>query len=232
MATHILHPRHPDHPAQTADPGAVAAETTGPPERGTEPTPAVADASGIADPAALGLAAFAMTTMVLSIVNTGLVGAAAAPVVLGLALVYGGAAQLLAGMWEFLRGNTFGALAFSSYGAFWISYWVYANFLLPGITRAGEARAATGLFLAVWAFFTGYMVIAALRVSMAVLGVFVLLFATYVVLAVGAYGDYALVTKIGGWVGVATAAVAWYTSFAVVTNSTFRRTVLPVGPLA
>lgn len=227
MATHLLHPRHPDHPAQ-----ADATETSGPPDRGVESAPAAAASSGVADPAALGLAAFAMTTMVLSIVNTGLVGAAAAPVVLGLALVYGGAAQLLAGMWEFARGNTFGALAFSSYGAFWISYWVYATYLLPGVIRAGEARAATGLFLAAWAFFTGYMIIAAMRVSLAVLGVFVLLFATYVVLAVGAYGDYATITKIGGWVGVATALMAWYTSFAIVTNSTYKRTVLPVGPLA
>jgi uncharacterized protein len=82
----------------------------------------------IADPGPLGLAAFALTTFVLSMINSGLVDKSAEPVVLGLALAYGGIAQLLAGMWEFSKGNTFGATAFSSYGAFWISFWAYVTF--------------------------------------------------------------------------------------------------------
>src|SRR3954466_4054534 len=77
-----------------------------------------------ADPGPLGLAGFAMTTFVLSMFNADLVNKAGEPVVLGLALAYGGIAQLLAGMWEFRTGNTFGAVAFSSFGAFWISYWL------------------------------------------------------------------------------------------------------------
>ena len=79
--------------------------------------------SHIADPAPLGLAAFALTTFILSVVNAGIIPATVEPVVFGLALVYGGIGQLLAGMWEFAKGNTFGATAFSSYGAFWISFW-------------------------------------------------------------------------------------------------------------
>ena len=101
--------------------------THGDPTRAVPPPPDVASLS-IADPAALGLAGFALTTFVLSVFNTGLVDKAGEPVVLGLALAYGGAAQLLAGMWEFRKGNTFGATAFSSYGAFWISYWAFVAF--------------------------------------------------------------------------------------------------------
>src|SRR5919206_1102284 len=90
-------------------------------------------ARSIADPAPLGLAGFALTTFLLSLVNAGVIPAGAEPVVLGLALAYGGLAQLLAGMWEFRKGNTFGATAFGSYGAFWISFWALVTFYLPKI---------------------------------------------------------------------------------------------------
>src|SRR3954452_3051010 len=89
--------------------------------------------SPIADPGPLGLAAFALTTFVLSMFNAGLVGKGGEPVVFGLALAYGGLGQLLAGMWEFRTGNTFGAVAFSSFGAFWLSYWAFAQFFAPDI---------------------------------------------------------------------------------------------------
>src|SRR5690349_15321388 len=94
---------------------------------GTEGAPIQA-ASPIANPGPLGLAAFALTTFVLSMFNAGLVGAGGEPVVFGLALAYGGLAQLLAGMWEFKTGNTFGATAFASYGAFWLSFWAFVQF--------------------------------------------------------------------------------------------------------
>src|SRR5919201_7095520 len=87
----------------------------------------------IADPAPLGLAAFAMTTVVLSVFNADLLPKGLLLVVLPLALFYGGLAQLLAGMWEFVRNNTFGALAFSSFGAFWLAYAGYARFILPDL---------------------------------------------------------------------------------------------------
>src|SRR3954453_12779807 len=98
-------------------------------------------AEAIADPAPLGLAAFALTTFVLSFFNADLVNSAGEPVVLGLALAYGGLAQLLAGMWEFRTGNTFGAVAFSSYGAFWISFWALVTFFVPKIPAAHAADA-------------------------------------------------------------------------------------------
>lgn len=184
----------------------------------------------VADPAPLGLAGFAMTTFVLSMFNSNLVSNKGVPVVLGLALIYGGVVQLLAGMWEFRNGNTFGAVAFSSYGAFWISFWALNVFYAKQI--GGNAGHAVGVYLWAWAIFTTYMAVAALRVSGAVLLVFVLLAATFVLLAIGETGPHTSVVHWGGYVGLATAAAAWYASFAAVVNSTFGRTVLPLMPLA
>ncbi len=182
-----------------------------------------------ADPGPLGLAAFAMTTFVLSMFNANLVNEKGVPVVLGLALAYGGIVQLLAGMWEFRNGNTFGAVAFSSFGAFWISFWALEAFYAKDI--GGNAGHAVGVYLWGWAIFTLYMTVAAMRTSGAVLLVFTLLTVTFVLLAIGASGAHETVTHWGGYIGLATAAAAWYASFAAVVNSTFARTVLPVLPL-
>lgn len=184
----------------------------------------------VADPAPLGLAGFAMTTFVLSMFNADLVSAGGEPVVFGLAFAYGGLAQLLAGMWEFRNGNTFGALAFSSFGAFWLSLFIFEVFFASSIPEADAGHAA-GLYLWAWAIFTAYMTIASLRTTAAVALVFILLTATFILLAIGASGGHETVTHWGGYIGIATAAAAWYASFAVVTNSTFRRTILPVVPL-
>ncbi|MFL5828096.1 MAG: acetate uptake transporter [Thermoleophilaceae bacterium] len=185
----------------------------------------------IADPAPLGLAAFAGTTMMLSAINAGWVSKAVAPAVLGMALFYGGAAQLLAGMWEFRRNNTFAAAAFSSFGAFWLSFWALNQFYADKIPAA-QAGDAVGLFLLAWAIFTTYMFIASMRVSVAVATVFILLAATFWFLAFGEFQTSSNLTKIGGYIGIATAAVAWYTAFAGVVNETWKRTVLPVGHTA
>ena len=99
----------------------------------------------IADPAPLGLAAFGVTLLAFSMFNAGLLDRTGEPVVLGLALAYGGIAQLLAGMWEFRRGNTFGAVAFGSYGAFWLSYWLLQQFFAGRIPGA-ERSSAIALF--------------------------------------------------------------------------------------
>ncbi|HTZ07991.1 MAG TPA: acetate uptake transporter [Acidimicrobiales bacterium] len=185
----------------------------------------------MADPAPLGLAAFAMTTFALSIANTNIWGGGA-KAALALALVYGGTAQLLAGMWEFVRKNTFGALAFTSFGAFWISYYVLLKFIVPGISSPATVSVAVGVFLLGWTIFTAYMTVASFRVSGAVVAVFVFLTATFVLLTVGAFDNLANVTKAGGWVGIATAAAAWYASFAGVVNETFKRILIPTLPLA
>src|SRR3954463_3348316 len=126
----------------------VAAGGPGPPRR--EPTagrPAEARAAGswsVADPGPLGLAAFALTTFVLSMFNAGILDDRAEPVVFGLALAYGGIAQLLAGVWGFRTGNTFGAVAFTSYGAFWISFWAFVQFYASDIPES-VANQATGV---------------------------------------------------------------------------------------
>jgi uncharacterized protein len=182
-----------------------------------------------ADPGPLGLAAFAMTTFVLSIFNANLVDERGLPVVLGLALAYGGIVQLIAGIWEFRTGNTFGAVAFCSFGGFWISFWLLNVFYAKDI--GGNAGHAVGVYLWAWAIFTTYMAVAALRTSGAVLLVFVLLAITFILLAIGADGPHKTVTHWGGYLGLATAAAAWYASFAAVVNSTFGHTVLPTVPL-
>jgi succinate-acetate transporter protein len=194
------------------------------------PAPPAPLAAAIADPAPLGLAAFALTTFVLSMFNAGLVDAKGEPIVLGLALAYGGLAQLLAGMWEFTKGNTFGATAFSSYGAFWISFWAYVTFFAAKIPEANRGSAA-GLYLIAWGIFTTYMWVASLRTTAAVNLVFLLLAITFFVLGIGDAIGNDTISKFGGWIGLATAVAAWYASFAVVTNFTFGRELLPVRPL-
>ncbi|MBY8888322.1 acetate uptake transporter [Streptomyces sp. PTM05] len=201
------------------------------PETPSSPPPASATGTGVADPAPLGLGAFATTTFVLSCFNANLINAGLAGVVLPLALAFGGLAQLLAGMWEFRNRNTFGATAFTSYGAFWLSYALLARYVAPTLPLA-TAHQATGLYLLVWAIFTVYMTVAALRVNGAVLGVFVALSMTFILLAAGEFAQSADVAKAGGWVGLITAVIAWYASFAVVTNATWKRSVVPTWPLS
>src|SRR3954447_4772997 len=186
--------------------------------------------SPLADPGPLGLAAFALTTFVLSMFNADLVGKGGEPVVLGLAVAYVGLAQLLAGMWEFRTGNTFGAVAFTSFGAFWISYWALVTFFVGSIPPADVGH-AVGLYLWAWGIFTTYMFVASLRTTGAVAVVFFLLAVTFILLGIGNSGGHENIVKAGGWVGLATAVAAWYASFAAVVNSTFGRTVLPVAPL-
>jgi hypothetical protein len=194
-----------------------------------------------ADPGPLGLAAFAGTTFVLSLVNAGLVGdktlvgGGLLPLVAALALAYGGAAQLLAGIWEFRTGNTFGAVAFCSYGAFWISFYFIVQ--AAGSVAKTELFSGLGLYLWMWGIFTAYMFIASLRTTGAVAVVFLLLAITFIVLGIGnsALAGGTSVTngtiKLGGYIGIITAIAAWYASFAAVINSTFGRVVAPVFPL-
>jgi len=199
-------------------------------------TPPSAVSSGItpgahiADPAPLGLAAFALTTFFLSFVNAGWVPASVEPVVFGLALAYGGAAQFAAGMWEFAKGNTFGATAFTSYGAFWLSFWWLTAHLADYKIPASDVGKGVGLYLIAWGIFTAYMTVAATRVSGAVLAVFALLTVTFFLLGIGDMSGTESITKIGGYVGILTALAAWYASFAGVTAFTFKRSLVPTAP--
>jgi succinate-acetate transporter protein len=181
-----------------------------------------------ADPGPLGLAGFAGTTFVLSLMNSNLVSIKGIGAVLGLALAYGGLAQLLAGMWEFRTGNTFGAVAFTSFGAFWISFYL----LLKVIPSSAVTPHGVSAYLWMWGIFTTYMFLASLRTTGAVALVFLLLAVTFILLAIGDMGSgHTSVTHAGGYVGIATAIAAWYASFAAVINSTFGRVIAPVFPL-
>jgi len=202
----------------------------------SRPTPAAAatGVASIADPGPLGLAGFAATTFFLSTVNARLLPATVEAGVLGLAFFYGGIAQLLAGMWEFVKGNTFGAVAFTSYGAFWLSFWYLVTKGVPEFVAAKatptDINHAVGTYLLVWTIFTVYMTIAAMRTSLAVLAVFAVLSATFLFLTIGNFGGSEGIIKVGGWLGLVTAALAWYASLAGVANATFKRSIFPVVP--
>jgi uncharacterized protein len=162
--------------------------------------------------------------------NAELVRGAGEPIVYGLALMYGGIAQILAGMWEFRSGNTFGATAFTSYGAFWLSFWAYVQFYAADVSQAAAGK-AVGLYLIAWEIFTAYMLVAALRTNAGLVAVFALLLVTFLLLGIGDAAGNAEITKIGGWFGLVTAVAAWYCSFAGVLKSTFGHAILPLKPL-
>jgi uncharacterized protein len=181
----------------------------------------------IANPAALGLGGFALTTFVLSTHNTGW-----APDLtwVGLAFFYGGLAQFTAGMWEFKTGNTFGATAFSTYGAFWASLATFIVLVLGGKVPAGDIDKDLGWFLLSFAIFNTYMLVWSARVNMSVFLVFLTLEITEIILFIGFFnsGNKATI-QLGGYMGLITAFVAWYGSAAVVANSLRTKPILPVG---
>jgi len=182
-------------------------------------------APAVANPGPLGLCGFALTTFVLSSINAGLIpGADAAKMVIGLAFFYGGLAQLLAGMWEFRTGNTFGGTAFSSYGAFWLAVGISLQQNLIPSDRA------FGVFLLGWAIFTGLMFLGTLRSNIALMAVLGLLFITFLLLTIGELAGNNASHVAGGWFGIATALAAWYTALAGILSSTKSVFTLPVGP--
>jgi succinate-acetate transporter protein len=184
----------------------------------------------IADPAPLGLAAFAVTLMVFSMFNAGLLDSSGLPVLLGLALMYGGIVQLLAGMWEFRRGNTFGAVAFGTNGAFWLSYWALEQFF-AGRIPGTELGSAVALFYISWAIVTALLWVASTQTTAVVSLMLFLLTLTYLLLGIGDAGSHGEIVKIAGWLGLASAAVGLYGVLASVINSTVERTLLPLIPL-
>lgn len=183
--------------------------------------------SAIADPGPLGLACFALTTFCLSLVNAGLVDKGAVAVVIALALVYGGSVQVLAGMWEYKKNNVFGATAFSSFGAFWVSFGVFELFGAQKIFVIPPQ--GVWMFLVAWTIFTFYMWIGSFATNKALVTTFTLLIIAFILLDMGAAGNAAAHTW-GGYVGILTAFAAWYTSAAGVLNTVYGRVVLPVGP--
>jgi hypothetical protein len=191
------------------------------------PAPVAQAITGIADPAPLGLAAFALTTFLLSAVNAGWAKSSTGLDWLGYAFAYGGLCQLLAGMWEFLNRNVFGSTAFSTYGGFWIGLGLWAVLVHPvSVSAAGHDL---GWILLAFAIFNTYMMIFSTQVNAAVFGVFLTLELTEILLFIGNFAGNSNIVKVGGYVGVLTALVAWYTSSAGVINGMKGSIVLPVG---
>jgi hypothetical protein len=192
----------------------------------------------VADPAPLGLAAFALTTFILSGHNATFIPDL---IWVGPALFYGGLVQLLAGMWEFRNRNVFGSTAFSTYGGFWLALGITVTFATlsknfgAAITaHAADLPNALAWFLLAFAIFNFYMLLWSTRVNAAVFGVFLTLQITEVLLVIGFFMEAHGHANngwlhAGGWVGIVTAAVAWYTSAAGVVNGMSPRAVLPVG---
>ena len=188
-----------------------------------------------ADPAPLGLAAFALTTFLLSGHNASFIPDG---IWVGAALFYGGLVQLLAGMWEFRNRNVFGATAFSTYGGFWLALGVFVVLLsgskgFAGLLKGADVDNSLAWFLIAFAIFNTYMLFWSTRVNTAVMGVFLTLEVTEILLAFGffriAHGMSPYWLHVGGWAGLVTAGVAWYTSAAGVVNGMSPRPVLPVG---
>jgi len=181
----------------------------------------------VADPAPLGLAAFALTTFLLSAKNADWTRGTDAW--LGFAFGYGGLVQLLAGMWEFRNRNVFGATAFSTYGGFWIGLGLYVQFVAPKAPSPSAISNDLGWILLAFAIFNTYMLLFSTQVNRAVLAVFLTLEVTEIVLFIGHFADSTGVIKLGGYLGVLTALAAWYASAAGVINGMQGREVLRVG---
>ena len=206
----------------------------------TEEAPAVAAVgTGIADPAPLGLAAFALTTFLLSAINAGWAKTSTGGDWWGYAIAYGGLGQLLAGMWEFRNRNVFGATAFSTYGGFWIGVGLWLHFIAPTAKNALELNRDLGWILLAFAIFNLYMLVISTQVNMAVFLVFLTLELTEIFLFLGNFATKVPALPpdptssglivVGGYIGVVTSLVAWYTSAAGVLNGIKGRAALPVG---
>ena len=202
--------------------------------------PAAAPAvTGIADPAPLGLAAFALTTFLLSAVNAGWAKSSTGLDWWGYAIAYGGLAQLLAGMWEFRNRNVFGATAFSTYGGFWIGLGLWLHFIAPTAKDPLALNRDLGWILLAFLLFNSYMLLISTQVNMAVFGVFATLELTELFLVIGNFSTSSPALPpdptnsawivLGGYIGIITALVAWYTSAAGVMNGLKGRAVFPVG---
>lgn len=195
----------------------------------TFPKPAAAShhpvIPGIADPAALGLGAFGMSTALLSFGNAGIVPTAATAV-LGLGFFYGGIAQLIAGIWEFVQANTFGALAFVSYGAFWLAYWWTVT--TPNVLH-DAGGAGMGTFLLLWAVFTTFMIVPCIRISNLLTALFTAAAITFILLAIAEYTSSEVITRVAGYTGLIVGVLGLYGCFASVVNATWRRAIIPLG---
>ncbi len=191
------------------------------------PTPAAA--GGMANPAPWAVTAFATTSFMLGMFQTGLLNAKGIPIVLPATFFFGGLVQIIVAILEFARGNLFGGAVFGTYGPFWVMFGAFET-IYVGSVPAAQLGSATSLFLAVFAVITFYLAIASLRTDLVLTVIIWLIFVGLVLLAIGAGGGQADITKAGGWVVLVFAVLAWYHAAGDIIESTFGRKVLPFGP--
>lgn len=178
----------------------------------------------LANPAPLGLFGFATTTWLLSLVNAGFLPATSVPIVLAMAFAFGGTAQFAAGLMEMAKGNTFGFVAFCSYGAFWWSFALFAKFLGIGVPGA-----AVGWYLLAWGAFTFAMWIGTFALNRALFLIFGALWITFALLGLAPLTGIAALTTFGGYFGLLTALFAFYLGAADIINEAHGRDILPIG---
>ncbi len=188
-------------------------------------------ASNWGNSAPLGLAAFAVTTFMLSMINAKLVNIAVEPVVFGVALMFGGLAQVIAGTIQFRNGNTFTGVLFTGFGAFWLSLYAIADFFLKDVPAA-QVGHALGLFLYAFGIFAAWLWLASFRTNVVVVVAIGLLTAALFVLGAGNYAGNGLTVEIGGYMGLVVAFIAAYLSCAELCEASYNRSVLPLWPLA
>ncbi len=195
------------------------------------PAPAAPAAAQWGNSGPLALAAFAVTTFMLSMINAGLVDGGTLPVVFAVAFMFGGLAQLIAGVIQFRNGNTFTGVLFSTYGAFWLSLFAIGQYFLKDIPPA-QVGHALGLYLYGFGIFTVWIFVASFRTNVMVVLALAVLAITFFLLAAGNYGGSTGLVHAGGYFGLLVAAMAAYLSCAELCEASYQRSVLPVWPLA
>ena len=193
--------------------------------------PAAAGATGWGNTAPLALAGFATTTFMLSMINANIVPAATTPVVFGVAFMFGGLAQLIAGIICFRNGNVFGGVLFGGFGAFWLAYYLTAvNFLkLVPLLQVGHA---VGLLLYAFGIFATIMFLSSFRTNVIVVVALAALVATLFLLGAGYYTATSGDIKAGGWLGLGLAGLAFYVCLAELFEAAYGRSILPIFSLA
>jgi len=187
-----------------------------------------ANKPALANVGALGLGGFALSTFILNIVNAGWVHGTTIGIVMPVAMLYGGLAQFMAGMWDVRRGDIFGATCFTSFGAFWMGLALFFFMKFAGIQAFVDVPAAgVAVVLIAWGIFTFYATIASLKLPKAVTWVFITLTLLFFLLAIGEFVP--VVHTIAGYEGVLCSLIAWYASAGILINTVHGRTVLPLG---
>jgi uncharacterized protein len=195
-------------------------------EAGQAPPPARA---GMANPAPWAVTAFATTSFMLGMYQTGLLNSKGLPIVLPATFFFGGLVQIIVAVMEFSRGNLFAGAVFGTYGPFWVMFGAFETLYVTSVP-ASQLSSATSLFLAVFAVITFYLAIASLRTDLVLTVIIWLIFVGLVLLSIGAGASNSNLTKAGGWVVLVFAVLAWYHAAGDVIESTFGRKVLPFGP--